>query len=124
MRSIEQDFSQNLMYRGLELATYLEANGFKDEDDWREKEVKPAAVRRTQAGLLLNELSKAENITATDAEIDEHVEVHKRQYANNPEVLKQFETPEVRRDIANHYITEKTIERLVELNGGTVTPHN
>lgn len=124
MRSIEQDFSQNLMYRGVDLHTYLEANNFKDEDDWREKEVKPTAVKRTQAGLVLNELSKAENIDATDAEIDEHVEVHKRQYANNQEVLKQFETPEVRRDIANHYITEKTIERLVELNGGKVTPHN
>lgn len=124
MRSIEQDFSQNLTYRGLDLHTYLEANGFKDEDDWREKEVKPAAVRRTKAGLALSELSKAENITATDAEIDEHVEVHKAQYANNPEVLKQFETPEVRRDIANHYITEKAIARLVELNGGKVTAHN
>lgn len=124
MRSIEQDFTQNLMYRGVDLQTYLEANGFADEDDWREKEVKPAATRRTQAGLVLNELSKVENITATDAEIDEHVEVHKRQYANNPEVLKQFETPEVRRDIANHYVTEKTIERLVVLNGGTATPHN
>lgn len=124
MRSIEQDFSQNLMYRGLDLHTYLEANSFKDEDEWREKEVKPTAIKRTQAGLVLNELSKAESITATDAEIDEHVEVHKRQYANNPEVLKQFETPEVRRDIANHYVTEKTIERLVELNGGTPTPHN
>jgi trigger factor len=124
MRSIEQDFSQNLMYRGIDLHTYLEANNFKDEDEWREKEVRPTAVKRTQAGLVLNELSKAEGITATDAEIDEHVEVHKRQYANNPEVLKQFETPEVRRDIANHYVTEKTIERLVELNGGKVTPHN
>lgn len=124
MRSIEQDFSQNLTYRGLDLVSYLEANGFSDEDDWREKEVKPAAARRTQAGLVLSELSKAEKITATDEEIDEHVEVHKRQYANNPEVLKQFETPEVRRDIANHYITEKTIERLVELNGGTTTAHN
>ena len=124
MRSIEQDFSQNLMYRGIDLQTYLEANNFKDEDEWREKEVKPTAVKRTQAGLVLNELSKAENVDATEAEIDEHVEVHKRQYANNPEVLKQFETPEVRRDIANHYVTEKTIERLVELNGGKVTPHN
>ncbi len=124
MRSIEQDFTQNLMYRGVDLQTYLEANGFADEGDWREKEVKPAATRRTQAGLVLNELSKVENITATDAEIDEHVEVHKRQYAKNPEVLKQFETPEVRRDIANHYVTEKTIERLVVLNGGTATPHN
>ena len=124
MRSIEQDFTQNLSYRGLDLQTYLDANGFIDEDDWREKEVKPTAVKRTQAGLVLNELSKAEKISATDAEIDEHVEVHKRQYANNPDVLKQFETEEVRRDIANHYITEKTIERLVEINGGKVTPHN
>ncbi len=124
MRSIEQDFAQNLMYRGLDLTTYLEANGFKDEDEWREKEVRPTAVKRTQAGLALNELSKLENITATDAEVDEHVEVHKRQYANNPEVLKQFETESVRRDIENHYITEKTIARLVELNGGTATPHN
>ncbi len=124
MRSIEQDFAQNLMYRGADLHTYLEANGFKDEDDWREKEVKPAATKRVQASLVLNELSKAENVSATDAEIDEHVEVHKQQYANNPEILKQFETPEVRRDIANHYVTEKTIERLVELNGGKVTPHN
>ncbi len=124
MRSIEQDFAQNLMYRGVDLHTYLEANGFKDEDDWREKEVKPTATKRTQAGLVLNELSQVEKITATDAEIDEHVEVHKRQYANNPEVLKQFETPEVRRDIANHYVTEKTIARLVELNGGTPAPLN
>lgn len=121
MRSIEQDFAQNLMYRGLDLATYLEANKFKDEDEWREKEVRPAALRRTQAGLVLAELSKAENISATDKEIDDHVEVHKQQYANSPEALKQFESPEVRRDIANHYITEKTIERLVELNGGTLT---
>jgi trigger factor len=124
MRSIEQDFMQNLSYRGLDLHTYLDSNSFADEDDWREKEVKPTAIKRTQAGLVLNELSKAEKISATDAEIDEHVEVHKRQYQNNPEVLKQFETEEVRRDIANHYITEKTIERLVELNGGKVTPHN
>ncbi|MGV9001724.1 MAG: trigger factor [Candidatus Saccharimonadaceae bacterium] len=124
MRSIEQDFSQNLAQRGLDLVTYLESNSFADEDDWREKEVKPTAIKRTQAGLVLNELSKVENITATDAEIDEHVEVHKRQYANNPEVLKQFETEEVRRDIANHYVTEKAISRLVELNGGKVTPHN
>lgn len=124
MRSIEQDFSQNLMYRGIDLQSYLDANNFKDEDEWREKEVRPTAIKRTQAGLVLNELSKAEKITATEAEIDEHVEVHKRQYANNPEVLKQFETEEVRRDIANHFITELTIGRLVELNGGQVTQLN
>ena len=118
MRSIEQDFAQNLTYRGLDLDTYLTTNGFPNEEVWREKEVKPAAERRTKAGLILSELSKAEKVTATDEEIDEHVEIHKQQYKDNPEALKQFETPEVRRDIANHYVSEKTIERLVELNGG------
>lgn len=120
MRSIEQDFSQNLTYRGLDLATYLESNGLKSEDDWREKEVKPTATKRVQAGLVLSEVTKAEKIDATPAEIDEHVEVHKQQYANNPQALQQFESPEVRRDIANHFITEKTIARLVEINGGKV----
>lgn len=116
MRSIEQDFQQNLMYRGLSLDAYLESQKFKDIDAWREKEVKPTALKRVQAGLVLSEITKAEGISLTDAEIDEHVEVHKKQYANNPDALKQFETPEVRQDIANHFLSEKTIDRLVALN--------
>ena len=121
MRSIERDFEQNLMYQGLAIESYLNTNGFKDIEEWREKEVRPTALKRVQAGLVLAELTNAEKVNATDAEIDEHVEVHKQQYLSNPEALKQFETPEVRRDIANHFITEKTIQHLVELNGGIVT---
>jgi len=116
MRSIEQDFQQNLMYRGMTLDAYIQSQGLKDADEWREKEVKPTALRRVQAGLVLAEVTKAEKLSLTDEQIDEHVEVHKQQYLNNPEALKQFESPEVRRDIANHFLTEKTIERLVELN--------
>jgi len=116
MRSIERDFEQNLMYQGLTIDSYLATNGFKDIEAWREKEVRPTALKRVQAGLVLAELTNVEKINATDAEIDEHVEVHKAQYANNPEALKQFESPEVRRDIANHFITEKTIEQLMALN--------
>lgn len=121
MRSIERDFEQNLMYQGLTIDSYLTANGFKDIESWRETEVRPTALKRVQAGLVLAELTNVEKVTATDAEIDEHVEVHKQQYQNSPEALKQFETEEVRRDIANHFVTEKTIQRLVELNGGIVT---
>jgi trigger factor len=115
MRSIERDFEQNLMYQGLTIDSYLSTNGFKDIEAWREKEVRPTALKRVQAGLVLAELTNAEKIGATDTEVDEHVEVHKRQYQNNPE------TEEVRRDIANHYVTEKTIDRLVTMNGGTST---
>jgi trigger factor len=119
MRAIERDFEQNLLYQGLTIDSYLTNNKFKDIEEWREKEVRPTALKRVKAGLVLAQLTNTENVSATDAEIDEHVEVHKQQYLNNPEVLKQFETEEVRRDIGNHFVTEKTIEHLVTLNGGT-----
>ena len=119
VRSIERDFEQNLLYQGLTIDSYLTQNKFKDIEEWRKKEVRPTALKRVKAGLVLAELTTTEKISATAAEIDEHVEVHKQQYLNNPEVLKQFETEEVRRDIGNHFVTDKTIERLVTLNGGT-----
>jgi len=116
MTSIERDFEQNLQYQGLSIDMYLSQNGFKDIEAWRAKEVRPTALRRVQAGLVLAELTTAEKVTVTEDEITEHVEVHKQQYLNNPEALEQFKTPEVRRDIANHFVTEKTIERLLALN--------
>ena len=116
MKSLERDFTQNITYQGLTFQDYLSSSNFKDEDDWRNKEVRPTAERRVKAGLVLAELTNVENVSVTDEQIDEHVEVHKKEYLNNPEALKQFDTPEVRRDIANHFLTEQTVEHLVTLN--------
>lgn len=114
--SIERDMTQNLMYQGLTLDQYLENKGFKNKEAWLETEVNDAAKHRVQAGLALAELSKVEKIEATDKELTEHVNQYKTQYANNPKMVEQFDTPEARRDIANRLLTEKTVDRLVELN--------
>ena len=114
--SIQKDFENNLMYQGLSLQQYLENKGFESKEKWLETEVKLVATKRVQAGLVLAELSKVEKIEATSAELDAHISMYKQQYGKNPEALKQFEQPEVRRDIANRLLTEKTVERLVELN--------
>lgn len=115
-QSIEQDMQQNLMYQGLALEQYLVSQGFTDETEWREKEVRPTATKRVKAALVLDELAKQEKIEASDEEIDRHVELYKQQYGNNPETLKRFERPEVRREIAHRLVTEKAVERLLELN--------
>lgn len=116
IQRIESDFSQNLLYRGLTIESYIRTSQYKDEDEWREKELTPAAEGRVKASLILNALAKAEEIIATEQEIDDHVEHHKKQYANSPEALKQFESQDMRNEIANHYVIEKAIDRLVELN--------
>jgi trigger factor len=116
MESIQRDMTQNLMYQGLSLDQYLEAQGFESKEKWLETEVKTSAEKRVQAGLMLAELSKVEKIEASTAELDEHIARYKEQYANNERMVAQFDTPEARRDIANRLLTEKTVDRLVELN--------
>ena len=115
-KSIEQDFINNLMYQSLTIEQYLQNKGFESKEKWLETEVKDIATKRVQAGLALAELSKIEKITATNEELEAHVDLFRQQYGKNPEALKQFEQPEVRRDIANRLLTEKTVDRLVELN--------
>lgn len=115
-KSIERDFVNNLMYQGLSLEQYLENKGFESKDKWLDTEVKAVAIKRVQAGLVLAELSKVEKIEATTAELDAHIDLYRQQYAKSPDALKQFEQPEIRQDIANRLLTEKTVDRLVELN--------
>lgn len=115
-RSIQQDFERNLAYQGMTLDQYLSAQKFKDQEEWFNKEVKPSAEKRVKAGLVLAELSKVEKIEASTKELEDHIDTYRKRYANSPETLKQFDDPEVQRDIANRLLTEKTVDRLVELN--------
>ena len=113
MRSVEQDARQNLMYRGQTAEQYMEQMGYKDEDEWRAKEFQEAATRRVQFGLVLSELSKLENVQVTMEELDARLNEMMQQF---PNMKEQLDTPESRRDIANRVLTEKTLERLAELN--------
>lgn len=115
-QSIEQDMRQNMLYRNITLENYVRSQGFKDEDEWRTKEVIPAAQKRVKAGLVLAELSKELKVSATDDEKLEHTNRYKAQYANNPDMVKRFDDPEVQRDLTNRLLTEKTVDQLVELN--------
>lgn len=116
IRSIEQDMQQNLSYRGIELDSYLKTQGFADKDDWLAKEVRPAAEKRVKAGLVLAELSKELKIDVSHEELSAQIETMKQYYGKDAETAKQFDNPDVHRDIANRLITDKTIQKLVELN--------
>ncbi|MBI3889749.1 trigger factor [Candidatus Saccharibacteria bacterium] len=113
MRSIEQDMTQNLMYQGMNLDMYLESKKLTKEA-WQDAEVKPAAEKRVKAGLVLSELSKVEKITATDEELAVKINEYQQQYGDKSG--QDFTKPELQRDIANRLLTDKTIDRLVEVN--------
>lgn len=116
IKSIEQDLQQNLMYQGMTLEQYFESKGYADRDAWVKGEAEEAADNRIKAGLVLAELSKVLKIEATADKLAEHINQYKQSYANNPEMAKHFDEPEVQREVANRLITEMTVDKLVELN--------
>jgi trigger factor len=115
MQSIERDMVQNLMYRGLSLDMYLAEKNFKDKDEWLNTEAKESATNRVKAGLVLAELSKVENIEASQEELLERMNALGQQYTSD-DMRKQLKSPEAQRDIANRLLTDKTIDKLIELN--------
>ena len=120
IRSLEQDLVQNLRYRGMTLDQYYESRGFANRDAWVKAEANDTAEARIKAGLVLAELSKELAIEATADELAAHINAYKQQYANNAEMAKRFDQPEAQREIANRLITEKTVDKLVELNAPDV----
>ena len=97
------------------LENYLTEKNFKDKDEWLETEAKDAAERRVKAGLVLAEMSKELKVEASQEELLEKMNQLGMQYPND-EMREQLKSPEAQRDIANRILTEKTIEKIVELN--------
>lgn len=114
-RSIEMDMQQNLMYSGLSLEDYLERMG-KTREEWLEKDVKEVAEMRVKSGLALAELSKVEKVKSDTKELDARIAQLKEQYGNSKEVQKQLSSDDIRRNLANQILTEKTIDLLVKFN--------
>lgn len=114
MSHIERDTIQNLLYRGQTIEQYLESQKLS-RDDWRANELRPAAERRVKVGLALAELSKAEKIEVSQQELETRHQMLLEQYSD-PNLKAQFDTADARRDLANRVLTEKTVDRLVELN--------
>ena len=115
LASLERDFVQNLLYRGMTLPQYLEQQKVSEEK-WRSGELRDQAVRRVQVGLALAELSKLEKIDVSMSELNERLRDMLQRYGGDAKIREQLDTPEARRDLANRIITEKTVDRLVELN--------
>ena len=60
--------------------------------------------------------TKELKIDVSHEELSAQIETMRQYYGKDAETAKQFDNPDVHRDIANRLITDKTIAKLVELN--------
>ena len=113
---IKQDLNQNLSYHGINFEKYLSDGKYKDESDWIEKFARPEAIKRVKSSIVLYEFAKSEKIEVNNTDIEDRIDLYKKQYANNKSIADQFSLPEVRKEIADRLLSEKALKHLFDLN--------
>lgn len=106
------EFSQNMMYQGLQMEQYLKIMNTTKEAML--EQVKPDAIARIKNGLVLDAVVEAEKIEVTDAEVDEEVAKMAESYQMEADKLKELvgdkEMVSIKKDLA----ARKALEFLAE----------
>ena len=114
MRMIREDVSRNAASMGMDLEKYLERSG-ETMESW-EKKARKAAESRVKGSLVLQNLALAEKITVPEEEVNAKIAELREVYKKSPEALKSLKDPNVKGDIQNRMIIEKTLDYLVKVN--------
>ena len=97
-----------------ELERYLQRIG-KSEEELR-VELRPLADTRVRRSLVLSELSEAEHIEVTDAEVDEEINRLAASVSGpEDEVRRLFSSESAKESMRRSLMTRKTLARLVEI---------
>ena len=105
---IMNEMSQRMMYQGLQMEQYLQLMGTTKEEFL--ERVKPDAIARIKTSLVLEAVAAAENIVASDEDVDAEIQDMAAQYQMKPEELKDMigapEMENIKKDIASRKALE------------------
>lgn len=120
LRFINDDVSRNAASHGMTLEQYLERTG-QTMEEWQ-KAAHELAEERVKASLVLQILAREQNITASPEEVDAKIAELRDLYKKSKEAMANLKKPEVRQDIRNRLIIDKTLDFLVSANESNTKP--
>ncbi|WP_163194189.1 trigger factor [Clostridium thermarum] len=108
-----KDMENRLKYQGLDLETYYQYTG-STEEKMREY-MRESAISKIKADLVINEIAKVENITATEEEIKAKAEEVAKQYGGKDiektvDLLLKAQSEYLKLDVVN----EKVVKMLID----------
>jgi len=111
---MREDISRNATSAGMNFEKYIERAG-ETMDSW-EKKARKVAAQRVKGSLILQTLAVEEKITVKDDDVNAKIAELRDVYKNSPEALQNLKDPNVKMDIKNRMIIEKTLDFLVKNN--------
>lgn len=103
-----EQFAQRLRYQGLTFDQYLQFSGQTKKSML--EQVKPEAEKRIKSNLVLKAIAKAENLQATDEEVDAELEKMGKQYNMKAEDLKKNLGEAELTDIKENIVIGKAVD--------------
>lgn len=107
-----KDFNYQMTSQGINMDLYYQMTS-STELELREK-MKPDAETTVKDQLVLDEITKMENITSTDEEIDREIESLAREYGQDVDQFKEKAAKSDKKVFADNVVLRKTIDFLVE----------
>jgi trigger factor len=113
----QRAFSGAVPRGGRDLERRLRTQG-KSEEELRE-ELRPLALERVRRSLILSEVAEAENISVSDADIDQEVERLSSSAGPQAEEVRRFFAGADGRDaLRRRLLTQRVLDRLVSIAAG------
>ena len=110
-----QEFDQQLRYQGLDLKKYFEYLN-RDIKEYRD-EIRPDAFKKLKMRLLVEAVAKAEELKASDEEIENELTKMAEQYKMEPDKLREMMGIEgmsfLMKDIVNRRAVDFLFEQAV-----------
>lgn len=105
-----QELESNIAMQGLKFDDYLKHLNKTQEQ--LKLDFAPQALKRVQGALIMRQIFFDQKIEIKEADIDKQIEQAKAMYQNNPELIKQLDTPQYRDYISNMIGNQKVMDLL------------
>ena len=112
VRQMTQEFAQRVQSQGLSLQQYMQFTGMTMES--MKAELKPQALKRIQSRLVLEAVAAAENIQASDEELDKELENMASMYQMEVDKLKELVGEDEKKQIAMDLAVQKAVDFVVD----------
>ncbi len=115
LNAMVNDMRQQVAAQQTDFNEYLKRAGVSNEEalksQWRGQ-----AEQRVLAGLALDAFRQAENIEATDQEVDEEIKKLEQMYPSDKDkIIEEYSKPAARERLKSVIASKKAVERLVEM---------
>lgn len=111
-RSMYNDFARRMTGQGLTMETYLQYTG--QTESAMLEEMKPQALKRIQTRLVLEAVAAAENITASEEDVEKEMNEMAAAYGMDVEKLKSYMSDNENEAMAKDIAVQKAVDFLVE----------